>query len=214
MLAYKFTGPGGQGTFTGFRWPLPQAGEPGDWVRAQAAEVCVAGIHACRIEQLPHWLGRELWVVELSGEVIESPYKLVAPAGRLVSRVRGWPSAEREFAEDCAARSLDLAVSALREAGLDAQADAAATAAGTGDLLAVADVVRGVAAPLVATLVGYAADCAWDIDNGYFSMCAYVAATAFANHSTGDVVQDMSSRGWVQERARQARWLAAALDLG
>lgn len=212
MLAYKFTGPGGQGAFTGFRWPLPQAGKPGDWVRARTAEVCVEGIHACRAEQLPHWLGRELWAVELSGEVIESPYKLVAPEGRLVSRVEGWPSAEREFAEDCAAHTLDLAVSALRDAGLDAHADVAA-AGGTADLLALAGRVRADAAPLVAALVGYAADCAWDIDNRYFAMCAYVAATAFANHSTGGVVQDMSSHGWVQERARQGRWLAAALDL-
>ncbi len=182
-------------------------------MRAQPAEVCVAGIHACRAEQLPHWLAQELWVIELAGDVTESPYKLVAPAGRLVSRVQGWPSAERGFAEDCAARTLDLAVSALRDAGLDAHADAAATAVGTAGLLAVADGVRGDAAPLVATLVGYAADCAWDIDNGYFAMCAYVAATAFANHCTGDVVQDMSSLGWVRERARQGRWLAAALDL-
>jgi hypothetical protein len=212
VLAYKFTRPDGEGAFTGFRWPLPQAGEPGDWVRAQTAEVCVAGIHACRAAQLPHWLGPELWVIELSGEVTESSYKLVAPAGRLVSRVRGWPSAERGFAEDCAAHTLDLAVSALRDAGLDAHAEAAA-AGGTADLLALADRVRADAAPLVATLVGYAADCAWDIDNGYFAMCAYVAATAFANHCTGGVVQDMSSHGWVRERARQGRWLAAALDL-
>ena len=28
----------------------------------------------------------ELWVVELAGEVTESPHKLVAPAGRLVRR--------------------------------------------------------------------------------------------------------------------------------
>jgi hypothetical protein len=213
VLAYKFTRPGGQGTFTGFRWPLPQAGEPGDWVRAQTPEVCVAGIHACRAEQLPHWLGPELWVIELAGEVTESPYKLVAPAGRLVSRVPGWPSAERGFAEDCAARTLDLALSALRDAGLDAHAEAAATAAGTTDLVALVGAVAGEAPPLVATLVGYAADCAWDVDNGYFAMCAYVAATAFANHSTGDVIQDMSSHGWVRERVRQARWLAAALDL-
>jgi hypothetical protein len=213
VLAYKFTRPGGQGAFTGFRWPLPQDGEPGAWVRAQTADVRVAGIHALRAEQLPHWLGPELWVIELSGEVAESTYKLVAPAGRLVSRVPGWPSAERGFAQDCAARTRDLALSALRAAGLDAHADAAATAAGTADLLALADVVRGDAPPLVATLVGYAADCAWDIDNGYVAMCAYVAATAFANHSTGDVVQDMSARGWAEERARQARWLAAALHL-
>ena len=213
MLAYKFTRSDGQGMFTGFRWALPQAGKPGEWVRARAAQVCVAGIHACRAEQLPHWLGPELWVVELAGEVIESDYKLVAPAGRLVSRVEGWPAAEREFAQDCAARTLDLAVSALRDAGLDAHAEAAVSAARPAELLALADVVRGDAAPLVATLVGYAADCAWDIDNEHFAMCAYVTATAFANHSTGDVVQDMSSDGWVQERARQARWLAAALDL-
>lgn len=66
---------------------------------------------------------------------------------------------------------------------------------------------------LAATLIGYALDCALDIDSGYYSMCAYVAATAFANHSTGDIVQDMTSDGWVQERARQARWLADRLNL-
>jgi hypothetical protein len=96
--------------------------------------VCVAGVPACRAEQPPHWLGPELWVIELSGEATEWPYKLVAPAGRPVNRVRGWP----------------------------------------------------------------------------FAMCAYVAATAFANHSTGEIVQDLFSHGWVQERARQGRWLAGA----
>lgn len=194
MLAYKFTGPGGRGTFTGFRWPLPQAGEPGAWVRAETADVCVAGIHACRAEQLPHWLGPELWVVELSGTVIESSHKLVAPAGRLVSRVEGWPAAARGLAEDCAARTLELAVTARRDAGLDAGSAAEPP-------------------PLVATLLGYAADCASDLDDGHYAMCAYVAATAFADHSTGDVVQDMTSDGWVQERARQARWLTVALEL-
>jgi hypothetical protein len=214
VLAYKFTGPEGQSAFTGFRWPLPRAGDPGDWVRAQTAEVCVAGIHACRVEQLPHWLGRELWVIELAGEVIASSHKLVAPAGRLISRVPGWPSAERAFAQDCAARTLDLAVSALRDAGLDDHAEAAASATRTADLVALARAVAGEASPLVATLVGYAADCSWDLDNGYFAMCAYVAATAFDNHSTASVVQDMTSEGWIRERARQARRLAAALDLG
>ena len=48
---------------------------------------------------------------------------------------------------------------------------------------------------------------------GYYAMCAYVSATAFANRSTGDVVQDMTSDGWVRERERQARWLVDRLGL-
>lgn len=44
-------------------------------------------------------------------------------------------------------------------------------------------------------------------------MCSYVAATAFGNWSTGDVVQDLTSDGWNQERARQAGWLAANFGL-
>ncbi|MDQ2707303.1 MAG: hypothetical protein M3Z25_06555 [Actinomycetota bacterium] len=53
----------------------------------------------------------------------------------------------------------------------------------------------------------------WDIGQGYYSMCACVAATAFGNVSSGDVVQDMTADGWRQERARQARWLAGRLAL-
>jgi hypothetical protein len=216
VLAYKFTGPGGRSTFTGFHWPLPATtGAPGDWVHVdEPRAVCVAGIHACRAEQLAHWLGRELWVVELAGEVIQSPHKLVAPSGRLVSRVQDWPSVERRFAEDCAARTLALAVGALRDAGLTERAAAAQAAAGAAaDLAALAAAVSVEAPALVATLLGYAADCAWDIDRGYFAMCAYVAATACANHSTGDVVADLTADGWLRERARQARWLAAELRL-
>ena len=62
-------------------------------------------------------------------------------------------------------------------------------------------------------MAGYGSDCVWDISKGYYAMCAYVAATAFGNWSTGDLVQDMTSDGWNQERARQAGWLAANLGL-
>jgi hypothetical protein len=58
---------------------------------------------------------------------------------------------------------------------------------------------------LTATLIGYAVDCAWAIDEGYYAMCAYVAATGFANDTTGDVVQDMTSDGWVLDFARGGR---------
>lgn len=40
-----------------------------------------------------------------------------------------------------------------------------------------------------------------------------LAATVFGNWSTGDVIQDMTSTGWHQERARQAHWLVNSLAL-
>jgi hypothetical protein len=214
MLAYKFTDPGGSGMFTGFRWPLPTGGEPGAWVRTpDGVSVCVAGVHACRTAHVPYWLAAELWEIELEGEVLASPYKLVAPAGRLTRRIAGWPEAQVAFAEDCAAHTLDLAVSVLAESGLGALGDAAREASSIAELQAVALAAADEGPALVATLTGYALDCAWDIDNGYYAMCAYVAATAFANRSTGAVVQDMTSDGWVRERARQADWLADRLGL-
>jgi hypothetical protein len=214
MLAYKLTDPRGCGMFTGFRWPLPQGVGPGDWVRTpDDVRVCVAGVHACRTAHVPYWLGAELWEVELAGEVLESTHKLVAPAGRLTRRIEGWPEAQLDFAEDCAARALELAVAVLRDEGLTTLGDGALGAASTPELQAVALAAADEASPLAATLIGYAVDCRWDIDMGYYTMCAYVAATAFANRSTGDIVQDMASDGWVRERARQARWLADRLGL-
>lgn len=168
-------------------------------------------MHACRTGDLPYWLGPELWEVKLAADVVEGHYKLVAPRGRLLRRVEGWPRLERPFAEDCAARVQDLAVSELRRAGLENLAAAAAST--TAELAALAERAGAEAPPLAATLAGYALDCVRDIGKGYYAMCAYVAATAFGNWSTGDVVQDMTSTGWIQERARQARWLANNLAL-
>jgi hypothetical protein len=214
VLAYKFTASHGSGTFTGFDWPLPSGGEPGAWVRTpDHVSVCVAGVHACRVAHLPFWLAAELWEIELSGEVVESAYKLVAPAGRLTRQIEAWPEAQADFARDCAARTLDLAVSALRDEGMGTLGDAALAATSTAELQAIALAAAEGATALAATLIGYAGDCWWDIDMGYYTMCAYVAATAFANHSTGDVAQDMTSAGWAQERERQARWLADRLGL-
>ena len=215
MRVYKFTGVGGVGMFTGFPWPLPADGNPGAWVEVFGpATVCEAGVHACRLDQLPHWLGPELWEVELAGELVESPHKIVARRGRLLARVPTWPGAARAFAEDCAARVRELAGRELRTAGLADLADAVLGAATTAGLAPAVAAATNEATPLVAALTGYASDCLLDVDNGDYAMCAYVAATAFANRSTGDVVQDMSSAGWAEERARQAEWLAAHLGLG
>jgi hypothetical protein len=100
LIAYKFLATGAIGRFTGFQW------EAGRWIDAEAADPCRAGIHVCRVRDLPIWLDDELWQIELDGEVIECERKLVAPRGRLTQRVEPWaPDVAREFGRDCARRT-------------------------------------------------------------------------------------------------------------
>jgi hypothetical protein len=100
MIAYKFLDEEGVAPFTGFRWPV------GDWVEADHVDPCSGGIHACRVRDLPIWMGRELWEIELDGEVVELERKLVAPRGRLLRRVSEWNDELLEgFARFCAGRT-------------------------------------------------------------------------------------------------------------
>jgi hypothetical protein len=100
VIAYKFLDAGGVAPFTGFRWPVDE------WVEAERVEPCRGGIHACRIRDLPVWMGPELWEIELEGEVIEQERKLVAARGRLLHRVPGWNEELLEgFGRFCARRT-------------------------------------------------------------------------------------------------------------
>jgi hypothetical protein len=100
VIAYKFLAEGAVAPFTGFRWPV------GEWVDAGGVEPCVSGIHACMVEQLPYWLGRELWEVELAGEIVRQPRKVVGERGRLVRRHDGWNDGLRAaFATDLLERT-------------------------------------------------------------------------------------------------------------
>jgi hypothetical protein len=99
VIAYKFLDEGRIGPFTRFVWPEQE------WVAAGAAQPCRVGVHACRVEHLPLWLGHELWEVELDGEVVEQERKLVAERGRLVRRVTDWDDGSAAaFGEYCAMR--------------------------------------------------------------------------------------------------------------
>lgn len=86
--------------FTRFVWP------DDDWVETPPPlEPCRRGVHACTLEYLPEWLERELWQIELDGEVTEAGGVLVAQRGRLAGRVEVWDDqAARDFARACAAR--------------------------------------------------------------------------------------------------------------
>jgi hypothetical protein len=97
VTAYKFLGDGSVSPFAAFRWPV------GEWVEAAAADPCRRGIHACRVQDLPFWLGHELWEIELDGEIVVHRRKVVAPRGRLVRRLTDW---NRELLEEFGARVL------------------------------------------------------------------------------------------------------------
>ena len=108
MIAYKFLRADGTGVFTGFRWPLPGDG-PGEWVDARI-DPCRSGIHACRPADLPLWIGRTLYEVELEGDVLEQPTKIVAARGRLTRRIDAWDDALRDtYTRMCADRAHELA---------------------------------------------------------------------------------------------------------
>jgi hypothetical protein len=112
VIAYKFLRRDGAGPFTRHPWPLPDRG-PGAWVEAPVVP-CRSGLHACRPADLPLWLGRELYEVELDGEIVEERTKVVAPRARLLRRIDAWDDAARAaYTRDCADRAHAL----VREAG-------------------------------------------------------------------------------------------------
>jgi hypothetical protein len=113
VIAYKFLRRDATGPFTRHPWPLPAGGAFGAWVEAPVVP-CRSGIHACRLADLPLWLGRDLYVVELDGEIVEERTKVVAPRARLRRRIDAWDDAARDaFTRDCADRAHQL----VREAG-------------------------------------------------------------------------------------------------
>lgn len=113
MIAYKWLRPDGTSVFTRFRWPLPDGG-PGEWVEAPQA-LCRSGIHACRADDLPYWVGRALYEIELDGPIVEEPTKVVAERGRLLRRIDAWDDALRaDYTRMCADRGIEL----VRGAGL------------------------------------------------------------------------------------------------
>jgi hypothetical protein len=106
--AYKFLRSDGASVFTGFRWPLPNGG-PGAWVDARV-DPCKSGIHACRLSDLPLWVSRTLYEIELDGEIVEERMKVVASRGRLLRRIEAWDDDLRDaYTRMCADRAHELA---------------------------------------------------------------------------------------------------------
>lgn len=110
MRAYKIL-TDGRSPFTGWRWPRPSGEQPGAWVQAEGPiALCTGGIHAATVEQLPHWLGAELWELELDGEIVHDEAALIASRARLVRAVEAWDEAMRQrYARWCLGRAEEIA---------------------------------------------------------------------------------------------------------
>ena len=199
MIAYKFLRAGRTGPFSSFAWP-----EPGIWVRAGTETIpCRRGIHACRTRDLPWWLADELWEIELHGDVRTDEHKILAPAGRLRSRVEGWTAAcGQEYADACAWRARDRAVEALTRAGHAAARLAACT---TLDEVLVAARELAEVVPDTRISLTIAGDGAFRALTGAAPTSAYIAAHA--------AMRLDGSAGYAAERAWQSRWLAQRLGL-
>jgi hypothetical protein len=103
VIAYKFLREDGTSVFTGFRWAV------GEWVEAAVAP-CYSGVHACRPADLPFWVGRALYEVELAGDIVAEPTKVVASRARLLRRLEAWDGALRDaYTRMCADRAHELA---------------------------------------------------------------------------------------------------------
>jgi hypothetical protein len=190
--AYKFLAPGAVSPFTGFRWP-----EAGRWVSApdQREE---SGIFACRDRDLPYWLERELWVMELEEPVREGRHQLSAPRARLVGWLARWDGDMlRAYAWACALRARELALPALQlELRRRVQ-----RAGGPGE---VAEAVASSSAP--STVARYLGDAASLGASGEGAAASYVASVLAATLA-GD------PSGFEAERAWQARWLGEHVGL-
>jgi hypothetical protein len=233
LIAYKFLSPGARGLYSGFRWPAPGNGDPGEWVEVRGElEPGSNGVHALRTSRLVDWIDDELWLVELGEEVEESEDMLVARRGRLLRRIGGWDEgAAREFGETCIWRARDLAVESLERAGLEPaalrdaddldslQANAAAeaqsaTGAAADALVYLADVVQVSRGGWFETYVGHPGTKGTATPGAIAANIGFVVATA-AGSAAADAAgrPDAFDDGWQAERGRQLAWLTDTLDL-
>jgi len=100
-------------------------------------KICFNGFHANRADQLPYWMGTELWEVEIRGETIEDYNKICAREIRFVRQLSwdqdkmlrfAWLCAFDANAAACAARAARV-VRAARAASAARAARAASEAA-------------------------------------------------------------------------------------
>lgn len=207
MKAYKFLAEGRRAIFSGMTWT------EGVWIEADGpSETCRAGIHGCLPQHLAYWVLDELWEIELDGQLVETPLKVVARRGRLGSRVTGWnDEARSDFMAEGIRRAVRYAALELREVGLDAEADSlesADDAALAERATAIGEGAAQAGQRDAADLTGYVADAVEYARVGHTVGPAFIAAHAADLHSPIGVDDPFAA-----ERESQGLWLAQRLGL-
>lgn len=238
MRAYKFLALGGVGRFSEFPWPHPTGAEPGAWVSAaERLEDCMHGVHACTFVQLLDWVDDELWEIELDGEIVGGDVMVVAERGRLLRRVEQWNgSTAQEFADACAWRARDYALSSLRRVGLTDEAERLVGAVEFGEMQAGAVAAFERSDGAAAELTGFAADAValarglrpemWDPERSATlrepvptpgaiaaNLAFVVAHAAGRERAAAAGSEGAYEDGFAAERKWQLDWLASRLGL-
>ena len=92
----------------GGAWSLPKGKRPGQWLpHIKDIEPCLRGYHVCTADNLPLWLGPEVWVAEIKGEIITEKRKTVASDVRLIEGTRWDEDRARLLMADCLAHAID-----------------------------------------------------------------------------------------------------------
>jgi hypothetical protein len=231
--AFKFLTAGAVGLHSGFRWPAPGNGEPGEWVAIEGSLLVGSrGVHACRAEALVEWLDEELWEVELGGELTEAAGVVVGSRGRLLRRLPEWDGATaQDLAEACVWRIWDHAAGALRRLGLAEVADELGSCRGLKELQTSAHRQARHAKGFAAQALAYVADAVQLAGGGrpeaYGSETCTVAASgpiaanlAFVSAVAAGAIAADAARdpdafepGFEEERAWQRGWLFGRLGL-
>ncbi len=206
VRAYKFLDTAGRAPFTGVEWPV------GDWLEADEAAPCRAGIHACRAGDVAYWITNSMWHVEIEGDVVDSVHKVVGRRGRLLAPVDGADDALHELRVLSVWRSRDRAVVALRAEGDDALADDFAAATSLGAVVELDD--RCDDSTFAGRAAGLAADTASFAIEGNHSQAPFVAACS-AGHIAGGRAGDQEryDAGYTAERTFQSGFLIQRLSL-
>jgi hypothetical protein len=237
MRAFKFLSKGAIGRFSDFAWPQPERDEHGAWVSGGLPELCLVGVHACRLTDLTEWIDDELWEIELDGEIREELSMVVGERGRLVRRVDEWDSScAEEFTQACIWRARATTVRALRRDAVDSEADRLEAAEDIVDVQLLGAIASRHPEAPSAAVAGYAADAVaiargrrpdeWRLSIAFADVLPPETASARAANvgwvvahiaaldlmaETGDDAAYPS--GFAAERAWQLRWLKERLEL-